>query len=556
MSLSRFFTVLGLAASVACAATPSDTDDAAGGDEAIRAGEAPQLCAAIRGNGEYIVTHFASLSRIVETYGIPYGTAGGSSGSITQFVYESILMSPVIRTCGDHKCSDAEASARVALALKSVEGYGESLLASDEGQAVINLSKLAPALKKAVADRGVQALLDSGTQADAEAAVVQLKEVLSLPEVRDLINPEIPQLLADPARATWAAKDVQQSIVTLGAFSVDDNRLFFRPGLLNWNDLATLFGRVGSFYAGYAPTDTAAQSKWLDDCAAPSVGKHWTEVDASCSDRFHTMISDYRAAVRANPNAKSRIDDRVDDGNSPLAHLISTSVLDASAAAAYTQARTEYLNGKYPTGNIAFTPAFEDVKFGYWGKAADLAKVKQNLQNYSDEKTEKFLALGGGTWRSVLSASPAEPGLSRFTEVGGGRYSAGGWSDLAPVLVLKNLGCKQVVYVTREQDESGFATKIAKRLGMNEESWKNLYDLSSESSFTKSLEEADGVWCTNWNSFTDLQQHEMSKDSYSAPLEAHSLSRRPLRAYPNMTPKTGKAGCTPLVSGGAKFPVD
>ena len=54
--------------------------------------------------------------------------------------------------------------------------------------------------------------------------------------------------------------------------------------------------------------------------------------------------------------------------------------------------------------------------------------------------------------------------------------SAGGWSDLAPTLVLKNMGCERVVYVTREGDESGFATKIAKNLGMDEAAWKALYE--------------------------------------------------------------------------------
>ena len=545
---------------VACDAAVSE-DDASTEDptteDAVKVGASPDMCVAVRGNGHYIVTHFASMARIVETYGIPNGMAGGSSGSITQFVYESVLMNPVVRTCGTRACNKGEASARVALTLKSLQGYGEAVAGSDEVVAITELVALVSKLKAETEKRNIEGLLKT----DVDAATKQLQEVLAIPEFANIVNPEIKDLLASPTRASFAARDVQKSITTLGAFSVDDNRLFFRPGLLNWNALADLFGRVASFYAGYAPANGAGMKAWLDDCATASVGKPWTEASTTstasgtCGERFVGLVNAYRKDVRANPPAKSRIDDRVDLAT-PLTKLISTSVLEGEAAKAYKTARTEYLAGKYPEGNIAFTPPFADIKFGYWGRAADLEKVRSNPRKFPDLKTEKFTALGGGSWREVLTASPAEPGLSRFVELPDGRISAGGWSDLAPVLVLKNAGCQKVIYVTREGDESGFATKIAKNVGMDKPSWEKLYDLSGQSSYTKSVTEADGVWCTNWNSFGDLQQKEMALDSFQAPLEMRAglKSVRPLRKYGNVSDKTGKIGCTPLVSGGAKFP--
>lgn len=544
---------------VACDATvPEDvTTDDPTTEDAVKVGAAPDMCVAVRGNGHYIVTHFASMARIVEHYGVPNGMAGGSSGSITQFVYESILLNPAVRTCGDRACNKGEAAARVALTLKSLQGYGEAVAGSDEVVSITELVGLVTKLKAEVDKRDVEGLLKS----DVAGATKQLQEVLAIPEFANIVNPEIKELLASPSRAPFAARDVQKSITTLGAFSVDDNRLFFRPGLLNWNALADLFGRVASFYAGYAPANGAGMKAWLDDCATGSVGKPWTEAAATstkagtCGSRFIGLVNDYRKDVRANPPAKSRINDRV-DMPSPLTKLISTAVLEGDAAKAYSTARTEYLAGKYPTGDITFVPPFDSVKFGYWGRAADLEKVRSNPRGFTDLKTQKFSALGGGPWREVLTASPAEPGLSRFVELPDGRISAGGWSDLAPVLVLKNAGCKKVIYVTREGDESGFATKIAKRVGMDKTSWDKLYNLSSQSGYTRSVTEADGVWCTNWNSFGDLQQKEMALDSFGAPLEARSglKSVKPLRAYPNITDRTGKVGCTPLVSGGAVYP--
>ncbi len=554
------FLAASLLSLVACDATVAEdpgTEDPTS-EDAVKVGASPDMCVAVRGNGHYIVTHFASMARIVEHYGIPNGMSGGSSGSISQFVYESILMNPGVRTCGDRACNKGDASARVALTLKSLQGYGEALAGSDEVVSITELVGLVTKLKAEVDKRNVEGLLKS----DVAAATKQLQEVLAIPEFASIVNPEIKELLASPARAAFAAKDVQKSITTLGAFSVDDNRLFFRPGLLNWNALAELFGRVASFYAGYAPANGSGMKAWLDDCAAGSIGKPWTEAaqtttkSGTCGERFIGLVNDYRKEVRAKPPAKSRIDDRV-DMPSPLMKLITTSVLDGEAATAYKTARNEYLTGKFPTGDIAFVPPFEAIKFGYWGRAADLEKVRANPRGYTDLKTSKVTSLGGGPWREVLTASPAEPGLSRFVELPDGRVSAGGWSDLAPVLVLKNAGCKKVIYVTREGDESGFATKIAKRVGMDEPSWKKLYDLSTgESGYNRSLTEADGVWCTNWNSFGDLAQKEMALESFGAPLEMRPGLRavRPLRVYPNVSDRTGKVGCTPLVSGGAKYP--
>ena len=150
----------------------------------------------------------------------------------------------------------------------------------------------------------------------------------------------------------------------------------------------------------------------------------------------------------------------------------------------------------------------------------------------------------------------ARPSTISF-RVADGRITAGGWSDLAPTLVLENIGCERVVYVTREGDESSFATKIAKHLGMSEADWKKLYDLGdAASSYNLSIEKADAVWCTNWNAFSDLQQREKALDAWGAPLETRASFEgvRTLSPYANVTDRTGKPGCTPGISGGAPYP--
>ncbi|MBX3226927.1 MAG: hypothetical protein KIT84_40765 [Labilithrix sp.] len=528
---------------VLAACAPGSEDDADGAEQHATGSEAPKLCAAVRGNGEYVVTHFASLARIVEHYGVIDGIAGGSSGSLSTFVYDSIRANDAIG--GD--------PARVALALKSLQGYGEALASSEEATEIGQLAGTVGRLKAELDKRGIRALIST----DTARAASELKAVLSIPEVRTLVNPDAFNRLSDVTNLRYTVTEIYTSIATLGAFSVDDNRLFFRPGVLSWDGLSDLFGRVGDFYAGVNGADTAAQSRWLDACATTTAGRSWEDISAtSCGEDFRTIVATYRAQVRAANKPSVRLAQTI--GATPRLHkLVATSVLEGAAVEAYEDADKVYRAGTVATGSIPFEPSFADVKFGYWGSAADYAAVSKASAYADDLKTTKITSLGDKTWKEILTASPAEPGLSRFVKLPDGRYSAGGWSDLAPVLVLKRMGCDRVVYVTREGDESGFATKIAAHLGMNEGEWSSLYDLSNpKSSFTRSLDEADGVWCTNWNSFTSFQQRELAADSWQAPLETHAgwtgIAER--SSYPNVTARANKPGCTPGVAGAATYP--
>ena len=388
--------------------------------------------------------------------------------------------------------------------------------------------------------------------------------MLSVPEVRAIVNPDVFRMLADVPHLTFNVNEIKTSISQLGAFSVDDNRLFFRSGVLAWPALAQLFGRVGDFYAGYGPSDKAGMNAWLDACAETTREKPWSEAadvaipsGGTCGTALDALIKDYRAKVRGGAVYASRLDEKVGDPKSPLHKLVITAVLERDAVTSYKAARARYVTGEFPTGQIPWDPSFNDVNFGYWGSDADVARVKENNQHFDDLKTKKFSSLGNVAWREILSASPAEPGLSRFVELSDGRISAGGWADLAPSLVLKNLGCEQVVYVTREGDESTFATKIAKNAGMSEEQWRQLYDLSNEASgYARSVAAADAVWCTNWNGYTDSQMSAEVLNAFSAPLETRaSFASLPvLHPYAGVTDRSGKIGCTPGLGGGAVFP--
>jgi hypothetical protein len=498
----------------------------------------PQLCAAIRGNGQLITAHFASLARITEHYGLIDAAAGGSSGSISIFMTESIRKNPNIWSCGGYDCSERERAARAALLLKSFPGYLQHLSTTKEAAAFLQLQPLVAKIQNS----GVEALLDS----DIEGARTALLEILTSDDLKDLINPELVTLVTESPDPEFHIRDILESAKKLGNFAVDTDLIFIRPGLISFESIADKLGRAGSFYAGYGPADQPRISAWLDACAEPGLGKTWFEVaslpagDSTCGGELDSMLASYRTAfIAGGTSIRSRIDDKVGE---VMPALISTSVVTGASVDAFQAARDAYK----AASPIPIGVKFSDVKFGYFGNKADLATVAKNGRGYTDAKTQKFTSLGEATWREVISYSPAEPGLSRALELPSGDVSFGGWSDLAPTLVLENLGCEKVVYVTRTGEESGFAVGIAKLLGMDSATETKLYDLdNADSAFSMSLSESDASWCTNWNEQSATDLPGITADSYSAPMESSDeFFTRGDDAYPKVSSSIGKRGCS------------
>ena len=135
-------------------------------------------------------------------------------------------------------------------------------------------------------------------------------------------------------------------------------------------------------------------------------------------------------------------------------------------------------------------------------------------------------------------------------------YSAGGWSDLHPTIVLKANGCDDVMYVTRQDGESVFGQQVFIRLtgytdkisfwediaegnrrGWTElteveanSPWNRLYNLANpNSSFNNSIRALDTVYCTDWNAYNVFKPGQLDllqTDAYNAPLFVKDESRR------------------------------
>ena len=467
----------------------------------------PKMCVGIRGNGQLIFAHFGALARIIENYGLVDGMAGGSSASISMFLTESVEINPAIYDCGDRWCSSREVGERAATLLKSLEGYVTALGDTDEALA---FRTLIPIVEQ-VRSQGIDTLVET----DPLAARDALLAILQSDDLKALVNPELVTLLQESPNPEWHARDIIDSISNAGSFSADSDMIFIRPGVIDFSALAGMVGRMASFYAGYGPSDYYGTLDFLDSCTKS--GQSWTDIadttsqDSTCGARFASLLTTYRSAWAASPPSRTRADDPV-GGYVPA--LVSTSVLTGGTAQSWRSARDDYRAAR--THN--FTPDFADVKFGYWGHPYDMHVVGKNSGKFTDDKTSRFLSLGSATWREALSYSPAEPGLARALEIDADLVSAGGWSDLHPTLVLRNLGCERVVYVTRKGEESGFAQGVAGLLGMKDAQKDALYNLDLDSSFDLSLREADATWCTDWNNMSAFPTGPIVSDAYNAPL--------------------------------------
>ncbi len=476
----------------------------------------PNYCIALRGNGELQPAHWGALAQTIEKFGIPSAMSGGSSASISMFLLESIAFNRAVEAQ-----SETVQKTSYAFMLKSLVGFFSELrqtpLYSDVEKLIgaakdFSKSTLLESLQKAIAAGQFQTAMKLYNQAVSSAVVD--------PDTTDALKKALVE--SDLPRANFLMSQLIETARVFGKFNAEtDDNLFFRPGIVNFEKAAELFGRISGFYSAEGSRPLAeAWSELLKTCSADSEGKLWQEIVAQnpqCSTQFQAMFKSYFMSNASNFKAEERIVGR------RFEIYPSTSVLVDSAVADFKKAKAMYRSSMDPHfgKNFRFSNP-EDIRFGYWGKTERLKEIQSKLDP-SDEKARRFLALGPATWKQVLALSPAEPGLSpikEFRNQSGKVYaSAGGWSDLHPVDVLKAAGCSDVIYVTRKGAESPFAQGIARRL-LGEEARFKLYDSANvNSSFNRSIRNANSVLCTNWNAFNvKTQATALIENSYRSPI--------------------------------------
>jgi len=588
------------------------------GDGKSLSEDAPSMCLAVRGNGQLITAHFAAIARVLEHHGLFDGASGGSSGSITLFLLESVQENPLVRSCDsdDAEICGEQAALRAALLFKSMQGYLAELESAATGGRGTNVGTMRAAAAERDAILGRSSVAEESrsesrrgeplVRADQPDAAVNLLDVLEASS--GLLNPEI-QALLSPEPSLFHIQDLIAGLENFGTFATEDengkpmHRILVRPGLVNFGhsevfpphakddeqaaDLTfpKVIARVADFYAGNAPVDLERMRVFLEGCAGRGDhrgrGDNWKQVraleipqhllltlstedrgqkGATCGAFFRETVRRYRRLKRG--THPTRLHGFV---GHKLRSLVSTSVLTNKSGSAGLKSHWEDARAKYLAGeDYDWTPNFGDVRFGYWGRASDLRAATENRKGYSDEKSTRAMSLGRGTWKQALTFSPAEPGLARAMEINGDWVSAGGWSDLHPTLVLRNIRCEKVVYLTSRGGPSSFQTGMARILGATREI-DDLYAPDKDSALTRSLAGADIRICTNWNDFfgraTDIEA--ISDDAYNAPWETSdafflqpegwrsrydnaSETLMALDENGNETDQPGRLGCSPV----------
>lgn len=520
--------------------TPADATDRNSGEFVPwRPPAQRSTCAGIRGNGQNLFAHYGALARHIEEFGAVTCAAGGSSGSITTFFLESIWANPDVQNCTSsrgrlRRCAVEDRDLRTALLLKSVVGLVDAGLFQDIDTVTALLDEIAAG--------NVIELLNGDAPLEGVAALQRI-----LRDLGPLINTEVIELLATSPDPVFHATDIIDGLQKGLQFVVDDPAVFLRTSVVDFDEAATLLGVYGSFYAAYGPADRVGVAAWLDQCTEASVGLTWEQTaqlpgpdGLSCGDAFTDLFNRYREAVAETPDAPNRADDPVGQ-HLPVFGV--TGVLTGDAIGQWQEARAAWLAAE----PIPFEPSFDDVGVGYWGQTRDLNRIQKRLdQRYRDLVAEQFVPLGSASWREVLSSSPAEPGFSPAVPLSSGVLSVGGWADPLRIIPLDALDARRTIAINRIGGVGGFTEAVTRLLNASDAQVDALYSTTDPtSSFYIGLDEADGVWCTNWDG-QDSDPNRLFNDAYNSPLIANNRPLpRPRFRYPNVGPDFAIGGCTP-----------
>ncbi len=537
----------------------------------------PNYCLAIRGNGENVGAHWGAMGQLIESYGMPNAMAGGSSATITQFFIDSLARNADILREQDLE----KRRAIYALLMKSLPRFFEGIAVHDE-----KISKaigLYLGIQKQLLTKKINT---KATPAGGSAS----KPVVVAARVRDLSailaeNPQIAKSAVDVASellikygglinsniiaglksknielANFYLAEARKSVDAFGKFdAVNDEGLFFREGIIDFAYFSQLLGRVADMLAGLNQDMNGDLNDYINQCHAEARGKVYSEFSKACQVKWEALIT---AGLNQWGGAYTSEMLMAPIGvNIPSVPM--TTLVTGRALTNFRALHQEYRMGK-TEGIGQFTADFDDLKIGYWASEEQIETLRDNYSE--NERSQKAVALPRANWLTALTTSPAEPGLARFqyfnsvldldsmdSSPDAEYLSAGGWSDLAPTLVLEanqdKWKCNSIVYLSRQGGDSVFAQQLFVRIlalqsqlpnwqtldraqslaGVPKENvkdfaqnhWHKIYNIANpESSLRQDLAAATAVKCTNWDSF-DLMKGQISamvEDAYNAPL--------------------------------------
>lgn len=529
-------------------------------------------CMAIRGNGDYQPAHWGAMATTIEKLGLPQAMSGGSSATVSMFILESIAKNPFV-----DKANESGRKEMASFLLKSLLGFTEATKNSVLVKSAFSVYENYKYIETKQFTQKIRKLLMSQNWID-------LKKHLLDSQIEIPVNDQVLKLIfdavqkKDKAQVRFYLNEIENSAKVFGNFDAkNDDNLFFRFGLVSFEKMAGYFGKVAGFYSteGDSAQTLSAWKDLINQCSINSIGKTWPEIvqqNPVCQNLFSKVFNSHFNDIH------NKAKPELNQAGLKIPMYASTAVIIGTEATRYNKAFTEYIKTRDVHYGLKYKIKNPDqVVFGYWGDPKKLTQIKNNL-DMSIEKNKKFYSLGDATWLEILSLSPAEPGLSNlkpFTKDNINYVSAGGWSDLAPTLVLKASGCENIVYLTRQGGDSLFAQGVAKRLlnldiswdkletsndiiskrnilendlGQKNDlnsNWSMLYNIANpQSSLRISLSVADAILCTDWNNYDPKSNLIKAVDSsYKALFAINDQATFELRNKLSPELRTTTSGC-------------
>jgi len=503
-----------------------------------------KYCVAVRGNGGRGGAHFSALARTHEQYGMLWGIAGASSGSVISFIVDSIYGNPLLYDCDGARCDPQETAARAALLMKSELSRGASLAEFPESATFLLYFRIVPMLQEHKVEQLLEVAPDKGLAA--------LRMILSSASIQSSVNHEILEILDQSQNPIVVAKDIVNGLFLGAEFKVDNPNALIRPGIVSYRALIEFLGKVGDFYALQGDfADSAGMNDYFKACATPGHGKPWSEVQrlpagqSTCGQTYSQLIKNYYLAANARGYASQRLNQSI---GTNLHTLVGTALIGGQSAQRWQDAREKYLKG-LPNN---WAPQLADLQVGYFGTNEDLDRLQSNPLRLTDIKTQKNYALNNQTWRDALSTSLAEPSISRGVELSThhSHVAIGGWIDLQPVQPLLSIGCQEVVLQTTEGSILGgysdqvlglFNPTQAERLKFN-----SLSD--TESSVSQALTRATAINCIPYDKIAISDLEGLGNAGWNAPLYSRSaFFQSTQKPDPRFVQALTQTGCAPGV---------
>jgi hypothetical protein len=504
--------------------------------------DSPKNCVAVRGNGGRGAAHMSALANSHERYGMLWGIAGASSGSVLSFLVDSIYGNPLLKDCEGTQCSPTETAARAALLMKSELSRTASLAQFPEATTFTMFFRIAMLLK----EQDIEHLLIK----DPPEGMFRLRQLLLLPALSDIINPEILRTIEQSSEPVAVAKDIVKGLLLGANFEFDGLNTFIRPGIVSFPKLTEFLGRMGDFLSLQGDfVDRQGMATYLKTCAVPGLHRPWSQVrempagNTTCGRMYTSLIQDYYQKARNSGQPSVRLNQVV---GTNLRTLVSIARLEGPSALKWEQAQQSYLSGATWHGKLPL----RDLTIGYFGNDSDLDKLQANKFQYDDIKTSKIRILKGQTWRDVLNTSPAEPGISSGVKLATKELAVGlgGWIDLHPVQSLLNIGCDVVVLQTTEGPMlNQYSDKVLDLFDATPSEHLSFYSLDqTNSSLAQALKKVSGIKCIDYDKYSILDVDGLADAGWNAPF----LTQLDFfKTGPNPDPKIvhalNKKGCSP-----------